>query len=240
MSCKDCKKGYIEGQKSLISSPKCNGDCPEDVGCPFPVYTNCIIYSGPDLSCLGVNNGDDFSVALANLETLCENSTGNSNACKVSINSDDTCCGYLSDKIASDTLDITTVTSGRNCLSLKVEEKLWTFNAITPLNGWINQPGFVAAQIAVKNDEVRFRGQIQFNSNLHTSPTTVFNLAASARPSVNLQFNYVARDTYGVNTWLVSITIETTGAVKFSTIRLGSTSTDLGIRVSLDFLNYVK
>lgn len=243
MSCVDCKKGLLNQDKSSLGIPKCDGDCPEDIGCPFMVFTNCILYNGPALNCLGISSGDSANDIFEALEIFCQNTSNSGNNCRVKIDADDTCCGYLKDKISSSTLDVEV--SGETCKTLTINEKDWTWVNITNLQTpWKNlktvQPSAATLQYGYKNDEVRLKGQVYLTNtvgvpipNLTTAP-----LPVGVRPSERKVFTTLY--TSGVDVLVVNITIQTTGVISVEVLFPVLVSVDSDLIISLDFINYVK
>ena len=99
MACKNCNPPILNQDVSIIGNTKCNGNCPEDAPCVDYLGSNCVYYSGDTLTCLSdptaqgrtVQNGDSLTTILNTLN----NSYG------VRVDSSDTCCGFLADKIIS-------------------------------------------------------------------------------------------------------------------------------------------
>lgn len=89
----------MNGQSSLIPSPICVGNCPQNVACTDVLSSDCVYYNGATLTCISdptsagrqVQNGDSLTTVL--------NAINNSYGVRVSAS--DICCGYLDTKIMS-------------------------------------------------------------------------------------------------------------------------------------------
>lgn len=136
--CPTCKGNLLIKTPSIIGSPKCNPDCPESIGCEFITFTECVVYNGQELPCIGINNGDTANEILSQLESIiCE--LGNTNSCTSKISSTDECCGYLEDKIVGGNgITIVTETDNLGCSTLVISETCWTWNNISFSTGWRN------------------------------------------------------------------------------------------------------
>lgn len=202
MSCPTCKESILNQTKSLILETKCNQPCPQDIACEDIIPSNCVFYSGPNLSCpsgsVTVNYGDTITVALDKMfQLICQSTDSNT----VAVTSADTCPGYLFSKVTSSSLAIT-VTNPGGCEKLNIEEGCFTWNnVLTPgsgdgrfLPGWSNFtviPDCQAAQYSnVKACTVKFRGLITFNSTTQNATAIpIFVLPLAFRPSKLRQFS---------------------------------------------------
>lgn len=108
--CTECADGYNK-KKTSIGSTKCNDECPTSTNCGDDIlFTDCIFLSGSNLSCIGSNNGDTLTSVLSKIN----------NKYGVRVTSNDACCGFLFDKIVSDTLTKSVVVES-GCQKLKLE-----------------------------------------------------------------------------------------------------------------------
>jgi len=187
--CINCKDSILSQTVSKITAPLCNDACPESIVCVDIIPSNCVFYSGGNLSCSGIVFGETLTTALAKIDTkLCENSTSNT----VQITANDTCYGYLASKITSSSLAITTTNPGA-CEKLNIEEKCWCYGSLEGYkNKWksVSAP-FQIAQISnVKECVVKLRGMIINPSFSTTVPdagvcqsTKLFTIPAGKLPS---------------------------------------------------------
>jgi len=97
--CPTCKESIISQTPSLIGKTECTSDCPEAITCQDIIPSNCVFYSGSNLSCSGINFGDSLSLAFSKIDTLLCNTGG----CKVKVSATDTCCDYLETKVTAGT-----------------------------------------------------------------------------------------------------------------------------------------
>lgn len=190
--CEGCNSTSILNKEvSQIAQPICQDECPTNVGCPDIINTQCIIYNGSLLSCLNIPTGATLNTLLAAIESLCE-ATANPSNCKAKISSNDTCCGYLEDKITSSSLNITTQNDG-SCESITIEEKCWTWTNIgaccssndgTYKDGWSNQG--TSTQIGqfsnVKECIVKLRGVAKKRFTSPVTQSILFTLPTGKRP----------------------------------------------------------
>ncbi len=109
-NCPSCQESIISQTPSKITSSKCGSDCPEDIICPDLFPSGCVFYSGTTLPCTGITNGDTVTQVLTKID----------NRYGVRVTSNDNCCGYLSDKIVSDTITSEIVVV-EGCQKLKLE-----------------------------------------------------------------------------------------------------------------------
>lgn len=120
MACKNCKNSYYVNEESNIGNPLCQGDCDPDIDCDGNVIlANCVTITA-NLACSGAVAGESVQEALELLDAkVCETTTN----CTVSVTEDDTCCGYLSDKLVSNNQSIvfTVVTSESGCQKINAE-----------------------------------------------------------------------------------------------------------------------
>lgn len=193
MSCPTCKESILNQTESLIGQTQCNDPCPQDIACVDIIPSNCVFYSGPNLSCpsLNINYGDTITVALNKIfQTVCQ-----SGGPTVAVTSVDTCPGYLFSKVTSSSLAITVTTPG-GCEKLNIEEGCpdWK-NVGTPgvgdgkfLPNWSNFTILPTSQVAQysspKGCSVKLRGLVSFNSSTTFAPgTVIFVLPVGFRPA---------------------------------------------------------
>ena len=196
--CLDCKPNILNKQDSIIAIPTCDECGTLEVQCDGEyIYTDCV-KSNVALDCINTAVGATQTVVnQAIVAKLCNIDQ----SCTASISVNDNCCGYLEDKIVSDSLDITTEsTSG--CEVLRIEEKCWTWNSVLD-NGssdgrfkskWENYSAnggtdYQDAQYSdVKECIVKLRGTV-YNSGWQPSELTLFTLPVGFRPSKNRRFS---------------------------------------------------
>lgn len=71
-SCPNCNKSILNQTPYLIGTTKCNNPCPPEGVCDDQIPSNCVFYSGQDLSCSGIQNGDTLTTSLTKIESkLC-------------------------------------------------------------------------------------------------------------------------------------------------------------------------
>jgi hypothetical protein len=128
--CTDCNDSILNGQVSLIPDPVCHNNCGTETPCEgIGTYTNCVTMNNA-LTCIGSISGVTLSSVLTMLDTkLCQVITGK---CTVSIDANDTCCGYLGDKLIAGTgvtitKNIATASSGCKTLTISTnpETLVW-------------------------------------------------------------------------------------------------------------------
>ena len=110
-NCPECQQSIVSQTPSLIGATKCNGPCPPEVTCTDILPSNCVFYSGSNLTCSGVNYGDTISVSLSKIDSKLG----------TRIDSGDACCGYLNDKIVVGTGITKTVVTNGNCKTLRLD-----------------------------------------------------------------------------------------------------------------------
>lgn len=116
--CVDCRKSIFNTQTTTIAVPECQDDCPEDVNCDGEVtYSDCINVNVA-LSCSETAVGASLTTVLQSIDTkICNNQES---TCTVSVSSDDTCCGYLQDKITVGTGLTKTITNEGACEKVNI------------------------------------------------------------------------------------------------------------------------
>ena len=241
MSCPTCKESILNQTKSLILETKCNQPCPQDITCEDIIPSNCVFYSGPNLSCpsgsVTVNYGDTITVALDKMfQLICQSTDSNT----VAITSADTCPGYLASKITSSSLAIT-VTNPGGCEKLNIEEGCFTWNAVlTPgsgdgrfLSGFSNAGGpfEIAHYSNAKGCSVRLKGVVSKKfTNTCIAGQTIFVLPTGKRPSKSRIFSInMIRTIYaGCSTYIpASIFIDFNGNINIFTNIIDTNSTYL-------------
>jgi hypothetical protein len=71
-NCPNCNKSILNQTPSLIGTTKCNNPCPPEGVCDDQIPSNCVFYSGQNLSCSGIQNGDTLTTSLTKIESkLC-------------------------------------------------------------------------------------------------------------------------------------------------------------------------
>lgn len=109
-ACKNCKSSILSQTVTLIGNNLCNPDCPEETTCTDIIPGACIYYSGAALGCAGIAYGDSMNVVIQKMDSRYG----------VRVTSTDNCCGFLADKIVSESIAITQDTED-NCQVLRLE-----------------------------------------------------------------------------------------------------------------------
>lgn len=129
--CPTCKESIISQTPSLIGKTECTSDCPEAITCQDIIPSNCVFYSGNNLSCSGIAFGDTVTIAISKLDAaICQGST---QKCTVSIDIKDTCCSYLGGKLIAGTgitIDRNIPENTAGCKTLTISEGCNTWNTI--------------------------------------------------------------------------------------------------------------
>ena len=146
--CPTCKESIISQTPFLIGKTECTSDCPEAITCQDIIPSNCVFYSGNNLSCSGIAFGDTVTVAISKLDAaICQGST---QKCTVSIDANDTCCNYLGGKLIAGTgitIDRNIPENTAGCKTLTISQGCNTWNSVGPSsssgtgnfrNGWRN------------------------------------------------------------------------------------------------------
>lgn len=152
-------RSICDKTSSIIGQPQCTSDCPEDYGCTDIIQAGCVSML-PITSC--IPNADTLQEYLTNMATIvCTNQTP-SGSTLVAVDAQDTCPGYLSDKLVSTELDLTYL-SGTRCKSLLISVPDLVWITITPEAG-VTTPAdasFQTLQYAVDtNGVVHLRGSV--------------------------------------------------------------------------------
>ena len=205
--CPTCKESIISQTPSLIGKTECTSDCPEAITCQDIIPSNCVFYSGSNLSCSGVVFGDTVTVAINKLDAaICQGST---QKCRVSIDFNDTCCNYLGGKLIAGTGITITRNIDENtagCKTLTISEGCNTWNDVGASsssgtgnfrNGWVNtDPLGITIQKAqysnVKGCTVKLRGLIKITS-FNNSKIIILVLPASFVPPVIRRFSITVK-----------------------------------------------
>lgn len=214
-NCKDCRDGILNKQASLFADPACTDCNNTEVVCTGKqTYSDCVAVN-TTLNCLGTENGASLTEVL---EAICETAPL-TNSCKVKVDEDDTCCGYLKDKITSNSLDISVSIPERGCKTLFIEEKDWTWVNLVLKNKWTNfsvvNTSFETSKYGVKNDEVKLIGSIFLNTSGQTGEVIITNLPPSVRPTSEKLFSFTGTNTFFNFSQLIhsNIRIKTNGDV---------------------------
>ncbi len=182
-------------------------------------YTSCIFYTGSTYT----TADDGIQVCLGEslnttLETIIDRLLSLDEQCTVKVSSTDQCCGYLGEKITSDTLDITpSELDGSNCQTLAVEIPEITWEAITLGSTFTNQGVETARSSVDALERVELRGRV--TGSIITTTTTVTTLGTAFRPVdtrfINVNVNNNGTYYPGVlqiqSTGVVSILCNTSG-----------------------------
>src|ERR1700759_2683591 len=81
MNCPDCRSPIINHMPTLIGSPICLPDCPPNVGCTDIIASPCVIYTGPNLPCTGLNTNATLNDLFTEVELLCSQSSASPSCC---------------------------------------------------------------------------------------------------------------------------------------------------------------
>lgn len=118
MSCTNCKDSILSQTPSNIGTTKCNGDCPEAITCVDILPSNCVFYSGSDLSCSGIIFGETITSAITKIDAkLCDTQQ---DSCLLKISRNDPCCGYLQTKLLASSGITLTVGNEGGCETLTI------------------------------------------------------------------------------------------------------------------------
>ena len=108
--CTNCKDSILNKTPTLIGSPLCNGDCPEEYVCLDITPAGCVSIQGKE-DC--ITNGDTVQEQIDNIRDYVCNTVASQDI-YVKVNSNDAVSGYLFDKFSPgdvypvlDTTDIT-------------------------------------------------------------------------------------------------------------------------------------
>lgn len=182
-------------------------------------YTSCIFYTGSTYT----TADDGIQVCLGEslnttLETIIDRLLSLDEQCTVKVSSTDECCGYLGEKLVSDTLTLTTVTdSETDCQTLSVEIPTPEWEDIT-LGSTFSLQGTQDAEASVDAlGRVELRGRV--TGSTITTTTTVTTLGSGFRPTdtrfisvnVNNNGNYYPGVLQIASTGVVSILCNTSG-----------------------------
>ncbi len=182
-------------------------------------YTSCIFYTGSTYT----TADDGIQVCLGEslnttLETIIDRLLSLDEQCTVKVSSTDQCCGYLGEKLVSDTLDITPSELDVNsCQTLSIEIPEITWEAIT-LGATFSNQGVETARSSVDAlERVELRGRVV--GSTITTTTTVTTLGSGFRPvdtrfinvNVNNNGTYYPGVLQIASTGVVSILCNTSG-----------------------------
>jgi hypothetical protein len=151
-----CGDSIYNKQKSIIPVPNCAPECPTDLGCQVITPATCVSII-PSIYCLEL--GDNLQDALSIItDAICNIIPPSGYSYTVGVDANDTCPGYLKDKITSSCLDVTTL-SVSGCKSVNIEPKLLDWKNLVLSTGWITATGYQPPQYALDcNGKVWFRG----------------------------------------------------------------------------------
>lgn len=192
MACKNCKNSILSSSSSIIPAPKCNGDCPEVYTCEDNILSDCIFYTGPEQTCIDVQQDDNLTIIIQKINAACANQQ-DVDGCSVKTSSTDACCGYLSDKIASDNLSVAeesySCPTGGTGVKLKINTKQFSYVAPNLNSGWIaGGGGFQVVQYGTNGTgDIRLRGTA-YTTSFTGSNTRIFTLPAGYRPTATRKF----------------------------------------------------
>ena len=168
-----CGDSIYNKQKSIIPVPNCAPECPPDLGCEIITPATCVSII-PSIYCLEL--GDNLQDALSVItDAICNIIPPSGYAYTVAVDANDTCPGYLEDKITSSCLDVT-VLDVSGCKSVNIEPKLldWKNLVLTSGGSWNIPAGYQRPQYALDcNGKVWFRGSCYKNNvDLISLPAT--------------------------------------------------------------------
>jgi len=219
MACPNCNKTVYTNQKSNIGLPDCQPNCPEQVDCDGNVTLSDCIAVNVDLTCAETVAGDSLSTVLTAIdEKLCE-STGN---CTVSVTADDTCCGYLFDKLTSDNQSVTfEILDNAGCQKINIEVNPSTivWHNLNLTSSFSTIPNYQPPQYS----DPDALGRVWFRGSATCSPTTflpagsITNFITAALPT-NVRPQYI-RTTFngkvaGIYSQVPQILINTNGMIQ--------------------------
>jgi hypothetical protein len=242
MACKDgCKNSILNGQKSVIGEPICHDNCGSETDCEgIQTYSDCVGVN-PALECIDTPANTSLSDVLVALDTkLCQTQQS---SCTVSTDANDTCCGYLGDKLIAGTgvtitKNIATASSG--CKTLTISTSCFTWNNILPSNStgtgnfrnkWQSiGSGFQLAQYSnVKECTIKLRGTVVI-SGYNNSKEIIAVLPVAPLSIKRFSVNILASSGFKPSV----IDIYPDGSVKLFTVPNLSDS----ISVSLDGISF--
>lgn len=157
-----CGDSIYNKQKSIIPVPNCAPECPPDLGCEIITPATCVSII-PSIYCLEL--GDNLQDALSVItDAICNIIPPSGYAYTVAVDANDTCPGYLEDKITSSCLDVT-VLDVSGCKSVNIEPKLLDWKNLVLSTGWGASTGYQSPQYALDcNGKVWFRGTCNKNN----------------------------------------------------------------------------
>lgn len=159
--CKDCRDSILNSQSTTISTPSCQDECSSDVSCEgISTYSSCVEVNVA-LSCIDSDSGANLSDVLTDLDTkICQTQTEN---CTVKIDANDTCCGYLANKITVDTGITKTINDLDGCKNIELSISCPVWNNAVLQSKWTNKSSdFQSLQYSTEvGCIVRVRGVIK-------------------------------------------------------------------------------
>jgi len=245
MSCTDCRDSILNNQGSIIATPACQDNCPEEVDCAgISTYSKCVMV-GIALECIDTQPNTPLDTVLALLDNkACQAYT---DTYKVKVDVDDTCPGFLDDKIESDSFVID-ISDNSGCKKITINEKRWAdlYEDFPTLSSpWEEATGTVASlQYAIRNDEVRFKGAItiptignEYPSGGYVNIATLPAEACPTEPRIFFQtFGKSAPPANAPVQW--TLIINTDGSIDIITNTLSPGDTFGSIVFYLDIVNY--
>lgn len=227
--CPDCKDGILNKQGSLFADPACTDCGTTEVVCiGKSTYSDCVEVNQA-FECIGSDNGDSLTQVLSDINTkLC---TAFETTNTILVSSDDTCAGYLSDKIASDDFELSVTNDGgegRNCETLNINAKCPTWETVKPKGAsatgaftgkWTNPTDANYQKTEYTKDivacTVKLRGSAQNNSYTFTD-SILFYLPVGKRPLKSVEFPANARTLgFPFTVYPGIITVKADGEVSF-------------------------
>lgn len=191
-TCKDCIQPIYNTQKSNISNPECQSDCPQEVYCNGEfVYSDCLKVNVA-LSCIESSTNATLTSVLQLIDTkLCQVNESN---CNVKVSSTDECCGYLQSKlVAGAGITITKNTDGDNCETLTIASNPATlvWNNLQLTSNFTNLPSTILGDFQPPQysnvdalGRIWFRGSFtcRVGYSLSNSSSNIANLISSGLP----------------------------------------------------------
>ena len=227
MSCKtgNCKESIFQNQKSIISTPQCQDDCPEEINCNGEIVSSDCVKINANLSCLEIFVNDSLTEALTSVnDKLCDIESG----CKVKVSADDACCDYLYNKLTSDNQSIsieilTDEPSGCQKINIETSPSSIVWHDINMTSTFSVIPNYQRPQYSDPDalGRVWFRGSATLAPSAEILPGVpvtfaTSNLGTSYRPQfIRTTFNGRVASTTSVNaTQVPQILIYPTGLIQ--------------------------
>lgn len=181
MSCKtgNCKESIFQNQSSVISTPQCQDNCPEQINCNGEIVSSDCVKINANLDCLGIVVNDSLTDTLQSInDKVCDIESG----CKVKVSANDACCEYLGSKITSTSgsISITTLTANpSNCqtLDLNISPASTVWNNLNLTNNFSTISGWQIPQYSEPDalGRIWFRGSATVAPSIYLAPGSINN-----------------------------------------------------------------